>query len=127
MPPQIITSGVIHSSGFSPLMFLLYLNDIFRAICRGIPYVFPGDIEIIFSFGLSSLPKTMAGSMGELNSLDDWYEQWAMLLSTTKCAAFAFKCHVPSPQKWSHNTNHSVCKLSRLIIILLIQLPRADG
>lgn len=72
----------------------LCVDDIFRAIHHGKPFLFADNIKIAYSFELPSLPQTMVKIMEDLNLIDDWCAQWAMKFSVTQSVILTFKCHV---------------------------------
>lgn len=61
--PQPITSGELHCGVLGPLMLLLYVTDIFRAVCHGTPFFFADHMKMVYSFE-PSLPQTTASIMG---------------------------------------------------------------
>lgn len=49
--PLLITSGVINGSFLGTLLLLAYVDEIFRAVCHGTPFLFADDSKVFYSFG----------------------------------------------------------------------------
>lgn len=93
--PQPIATGLIRGSVLGPLLFLLDVNDIFRAIRHGVPYLFADDIKTVYSFEPLSLLQTMSSIMGDLCSPEEWCGQWPIKFSVSRSATLACTYHVP--------------------------------
>ncbi|MBM6549250.1 RNA-directed DNA polymerase [Streptococcus dysgalactiae] len=93
--PIPITSGVIQGSVLGPLLFLLYINDVFTTINHGTPFLFADDIKIVYSFKPSSIDAALATIADDLNSLDLWCNSWSMRFSAAKSTILSYRCSVP--------------------------------
>ena len=91
-----ITSGVIQGSVLGPLLFLIFINDIFETISYGKPYIFADDIKVVYSFDPSQLNSIVSIIQSDLHRLDLWCSKWFMQFSPSKCQTLSNKCRLPS-------------------------------
>lgn len=89
-----VTSGVIQGSVLGPLLFLMYINDVFNVIRHGTPYLFADDIKIVYSFHPHNLPNTLHLIQADLQSLENWCTVWRMNFSADKCSYLSYKCTI---------------------------------
>ncbi|MBM6549312.1 reverse transcriptase domain-containing protein, partial [Streptococcus dysgalactiae] len=75
-------------SVLGPLLFLLYIDDVFPAIRYGTPFLFADDIKIVYPFEPSSLNNTLSNIADDLASLDTWCNSWSMSFSAAKSSIF---------------------------------------
>ncbi|WP_432422650.1 RNA-directed DNA polymerase [Streptococcus dysgalactiae] len=94
--PLPVTSGVIQGSVLGPLLFLLYIDDVFPVIRYGTPFLFADDIKIVYPFEPSSLNNTLSNIAHDLASLDTWCNSWSMSFSAAKSSILTYKCIIPS-------------------------------
>ncbi|MBM6549230.1 RNA-directed DNA polymerase [Streptococcus dysgalactiae subsp. equisimilis] len=93
--PRPVTSGVVQGSVLGPLLFLMYVNDIFSTIHHGKPFLFADDIKIVYSFPPQNLTATLLDVNRDLLALDSWCKLWLMNFSADKSSFISYKCHVP--------------------------------
>lgn len=94
--PRPITSGVIQGSVLGPLLFLMYINDIFEAIRYGTPFIFADDIKVVYTFRHTAPNAAFNEVLSDLRSLDTWCTKWSMKFSAEKSNIISYKCHVPT-------------------------------
>lgn len=119
--PQPFIIGVIHSSVLGTLLFLLYVNEVFRALRHGKAFLFADRIKIVYSLESYSLPQNMAGIMEDSTTVDEWGRQWALRFSANKIAVLAYRCLVPLRRLFI--TGLPVFERLRLTILPFLQLP----
>ncbi|CAH8530606.1 unnamed protein product [Dicrocoelium dendriticum] len=93
-----VTSGVFQGSVLGPLLFLLYINDVFRVFRYGTPYVFADDIKVVFSFEPSHIQNSLSNIQNDLRGLENWCDTWRLEFSPMKCNVLSYRCTIP------HNT-----------------------
>ncbi|WP_432422663.1 RNA-directed DNA polymerase [Streptococcus dysgalactiae] len=93
--PLPVTSGVVQGSVLGPLLFLLYINDVFTDIRHGTSFLFADDIKIVYPFKPSSVNATLLNITNDLRSLDLWCNAWSMSFSAAKSTILTYKCSVP--------------------------------
>ena len=93
--PKDITSGVIQGSVLGPILFLIYVNDIFDIFSFGKPFMFADDLKIAYAFHPDDLHCTVTRIQKELNSLDNWSSIWQINFSPDKSGITVFKCSSP--------------------------------
>ena len=93
--PSDITSGVIQGSVLGPILFLIYVNDIFNIFSFGKPFMFADDLKIAYAFYPGDLQRTITHIQNELNSLDDWSNIWQIDFSPDKSGIMVYKCTPP--------------------------------
>ncbi|CAH8581334.1 unnamed protein product [Dicrocoelium dendriticum] len=92
--PKAVTSGVVQGSVLGPLLFLLYVNDVFSVVKCGTPYLFADDIKIVYSFHPTNLSNTLMEIQLDLHELEAWCNTWKMSFNTDKCSAMLYRCNV---------------------------------
>ncbi|MBM6549270.1 reverse transcriptase family protein [Streptococcus dysgalactiae] len=93
--PKPVTSGVVQGSVLGPLLFLMYINDIFHTIRHGKPFLFADDIKIVYSFPPQSLNTMLPKIQRDLESLESWCNSWLMSFSADKSSFITYRCCVP--------------------------------
>ena len=92
--PVPVTSGVIQGSVLGPLLFLLYINDVFSVIHHGVPFLFADDIKLIYEFHENNLSSSLMHINSDLSRLDDWCNLWMMDFSASKSFYTTYRCQV---------------------------------
>ncbi|MBM6549249.1 RNA-directed DNA polymerase [Streptococcus dysgalactiae] len=92
--PKPVTSGVIQGSVLGPVLFLIYVNDLFRVPRYGTPFLFADDIKIIYDFKRETLPSVLLKISDDLSSLSSWCQSWGMNFSAEKSSILTYKCNV---------------------------------
>ena len=99
-----ITSGVIQGSVIGPLLFLIYINDLFPSRFNGTPFLYADDIKIVYSFRPPFSTDWLRVIQSDLNSLDAWCSKWHMQFTTSKCAVLSFGCSFPPNRLMLHGS-----------------------
>lgn len=94
-PRAPVTSGVFQGSVLGPLLFLLYVNDIFPVFRRGTPYLFADDIKVVFPFEPNDLHNALPHIQSDINALESWSTLWKLDFSPQKCSTLSYRCIVP--------------------------------
>ncbi len=100
-----ISSGVIQGSVLGPLLFLLYINDIFSFISSGKAFLFADDIKIVYSCSPLDVPECIDKILSDLSSLEHWCSRWSMVFSTSKCSILSHRCQIPTDKFSLHNAS----------------------
>ena len=93
--PSPITSGVIQGSVLGPLLFLVYVNDLFSLISSGRLFIYADDIKIIYTSNPPFTLDWIDTIQSDLRSLEDWCSTWGMRFSTHKCSILSYGCTFP--------------------------------
>lgn len=90
-----VTSGVFQGSVLGPLLFLLYINDVFQVFKHGTPYIFADDIKVVFAFDPNNIQNGLSHIQSDLSALENWCNLWRLEFSPTKCNVLSYRCSVP--------------------------------
>lgn len=93
--PKSVTSGVIQGSVLGPVLFLMYINDIFNLVHHGTPFLFADDIKIVYEFDPQSFSVAFSDIQSDLHSLNSWCTSWLMKFSPDKSTFLTYKCQIP--------------------------------
>ena len=94
--PKPVTSGVIQGSVLGPLLFLLYINDVFNVVQYGKLFLFADDIKIVYTFDPTGLSAMIPNISQDLAALSSWCDITLMKFSAEKSNILTFKCNIPT-------------------------------
>ncbi|MBM6549269.1 RNA-directed DNA polymerase [Streptococcus dysgalactiae subsp. equisimilis] len=92
--PKPVSSGVVQGSVLGPLLFLMYINDVFSNFKNGSPFLFADDLKLVYTTARDSLSSAVADINEDLRNLELWCASWMMKFSVPKCMALTYKCHL---------------------------------
>jgi hypothetical protein len=95
-PPLPVTSGVIQGSVLGPILFILYINDIFKCIKNGTAFMFADDIKIAYFIPRGAQDCWLHRIQKDLDALSLWSTNSQLEFSPSKCLALHLWC---SPSK----------------------------
>ena len=80
-----LASGVVQGSVISPLLFLLFINDVGDLLCcdRCTCKLYADDVKLYTTLGVND---DIAHIQNSLNVLYTWSNTWQLNISTSKCA-----------------------------------------
>jgi hypothetical protein len=86
---SVVTSGVPQGSILGPLLFLYYINDMFKYInCnKSTLYLYADDAKIGHVINSTIDCENF---QADINRLDSWSAVWGMLFNTNKCVIMSF-------------------------------------
>ncbi|CAH8633551.1 unnamed protein product, partial [Dicrocoelium dendriticum] len=111
--PKAITSGVIQGSVLGPLLFLIYINDIFQRIRNGVAFIFADDIKVVYSQPRANTQEAVRLIQDDLSALDSWCQLWQMSFAVDKCNILSYKCQVPPDSLLLQGAYISQCRTIR--------------
>ncbi|MBM6549286.1 RNA-directed DNA polymerase [Streptococcus dysgalactiae subsp. equisimilis] len=92
--PKPVSSGVVQGSVLGPLLFLMYINDVFSTFKNGSPFLFADDLKIVYTTAQDTLSSAVAAINEDLRNLERWCVSWMMKFSVPKCMVLTYKCHL---------------------------------
>lgn len=83
--PKPITSGVIQGSVLGPLLFTVFVNDIFESVLHGKPFMYADDLKIVYHFKRSELSAYKVLINSDIDRISQFSSKWLLDLSPDKC------------------------------------------
>jgi hypothetical protein len=93
--PKPVISGVIQGSVLGPVLFLLFINDIFESIRHGKSFMFADDIKIVYTYQPYNMQQCFRDIQSDLIRLERWGQTWQLQFSAEKSQIVASKCALP--------------------------------
>ncbi|CAH8493423.1 unnamed protein product [Schistosoma haematobium] len=83
--PVNLASGVIQGSVVGPLLFLLFIHDVFSLFQYGKPFRFADDLKVVYSFSSPTKESCISAVIQEeINKLYEWTVSWSVPLTVDK-------------------------------------------
>ncbi|CAI2737632.1 unnamed protein product, partial [Dicrocoelium dendriticum] len=111
--PKPVTSGVFQRILLGPILFLLYINDVFQVFEYGKAYRFADDIKVVFRFDPGTLRSGLLNIQKALKALDSWCNTWKLDFSPAKCSALLYRCTVPPSALTVNSVSLANCRTVR--------------
>ena len=89
-----VQSGASQGSVLSPLLFLIYINDIPNATTFCQPYFFADDTKLTKSI---CHPSSSTHLQQYLDSIAQWCANWKLSINSSKCASLHFFLSLSTP------------------------------
>lgn len=90
-----ITSGVIQGSVLGPILFLLYINNLFTHVKHGEVFLFADDVKIVYASPPSESSALCKLIQHDLDALTTWSSSSCLQFSPEKSHFMSFRCFVP--------------------------------
>ena len=88
--PYPMTSGVPQGSVLGPLLFVAYVNDVDNVIHHATLLKYADDMKLYMELEHSDCHKQHSLLQDDLNSLQQWLDQWQLRLAPEKCKVVHF-------------------------------------
>ena len=93
--PYCMTSGVPQGSVLGPLLFVAYVNDVDEVIRHATLLKYADDMKLYIQLERSDSNGQHSLLQDDLNSLQQWLDQWQLRLAPDKCKVVHFGKHNP--------------------------------